>query len=242
MRAKDFRSLARDTLRGKWGVAVAVCFVAGLLLSGITSIFMAGNTGDMVRAILTMDEEAILNASLKYTSVSWIASLIVFVLSGVVNFGLCDFFTRMVKGEPVKVKQLFGHFGRIGAGIGMTFMIGLFTYLWSLLFVIPGIIAAYRYAMVPYLMAEFPDLGVMDAIRESKRLMQGNKWRLFCLELSFFGWALLAALTCGIGQLWLNPYMHTARAAFYMEVTGRGASAEPRQPVQPDYLNRSPEL
>lgn len=240
MRARDIRTLARNALRGRWGIAVAVCLVAGFLLTGVPSFFMASNTGNLIRAIMTADENVILHAMNAYSSSSWIGSLIVFILGGVVNFGLCDFFTRMNKGEQVGFKQLFGQFGRIGAGICMNFMVGLFTYLWSLLFVIPGIIAAYRYAMVPYLMAEFPDLGTMDAIRESKRLMHGNKWRLFCLELSFFGWAILAALTLGIGQLWLNPYMHAARAAFYMEVTGRGP-AEPEQPVRPDYLN-SPEF
>ena len=105
----------------------------------------------------------------------------------------------------------------------MNFMMGLFVFLWTLLFVFPGIVAAYRYAMVPYLMAEFPELRVMEAIRESKRLMKGNKWRLFCLHFSFIGWDLLCTLTMGIGYLWLNPYRMVAETAFYMEVTGRGA-------------------
>ena len=96
-----------------------------------------------------------------------------------------------------------------------------------MLLIVPGLIAAYRYSMVPYLMAEFPDLRIMDAMRESKRLMKGNKWRLFCLELSFFGWMLLGSVTI-VGSLWVVPYVHAAQAAFYMEVTGRG-------PVQPVY-------
>ncbi len=242
MRAKEFRTLARDTLCGKWGVAVAVCLVAGLLVSTVPSLFMGTSTGDFVESIMSQDLEAMMVASTRYLSGTWIATIISFILSGIVNLGMSDFFTRMVKGEPIAFKQLFGHFKRIWDGICMTFMVGLFTYLWSLLFIIPGIIAAYRYAMVPFLMAEFPDLGVMDAIRESKRLMQGNKWRLFCLNFSFFGWALLCSLTFGIGNLWLNPYMNTANAAFYLEVTGRGVSSEPRQPVQPDYLNRGPEF
>ena len=75
-------------------------------------------------------------------------------------------------------------------------------------------------------MAEFPDLRVMDALRESNRLMRGNKWRLFCLEISFFGWMLLGSLTV-IGSLWVNPYMDAARAAFYMDVTGRGPHRGP---------------
>ena len=103
----------------------------------------------------------------------------------------------------------------------MVVLRSIFVWLWSLLLVIPGIIAIYRYAMMPYLMAEFPDLGALDAMRESKRLMQGNKWRLFCLELSFIGWYLLSILTLGIGLLWLLPYVSASRAAFYLEITGR---------------------
>lgn len=96
---------------------------------------------------------------------------------------------------------------------------------------IPGVIATYRYAMIPYLLAEFPDLSVMDAMRESKRLMQGNKWRLFCLSFSFFGWVFVALLTLGIAFLWIEPYMQAANAAFYLEVTGRAELRYP-QPEQ----------
>jgi len=108
----------------------------------------------------------------------------------------------------------------------MNLVVGFFVFLWTLLLIIPGIIASYSYAMVPYLMAEFPDLSVMDALRESKRLMQGNKWRLFCMEISFIGWILLGSLAF-IGFLWVNPYMDAARAAFYMDVTGRGPQRSP---------------
>lgn len=97
----------------------------------------------------------------------------------------------------------------------------LFIWLWSLLFIVPGIIAAYRYRLAPYLMAENPNLGIREAVNMSKELMAGHKWRLFCLNLSFIGWGILSALTCGIGDLWLNPYIYAANAAFYVDRTGR---------------------
>lgn len=86
---------------------------------------------------------------------------------------------------------------------------------WSLLFVIPGIVAAYRYSMATYIMAENPGMQATEAIERSKALMDGRKGDLFCLDLSFIGWALLATLTAGIGYLWLTPYMTVSRAAFY---------------------------
>ena len=124
----------------------------------------------------------------------------------------------------------------------MWFWRGLFITLWSLLLFIPGIIAAYSYALTPYIMAEHPELRARDALRESKIMMKGNKWRLFCLELSFIGWILLvflsftalmlvsyfsgnlAALSIGmilflVGLLILNPYIEASRAAFYREIS-----------------------
>ena len=112
-------------------------------------------------------------------------------------------------------------------------MTSLLTFLWSLLFIVPGIIASYRYALAPYLMAENPDMGVMEAIARSKELMNGSKWRLFCLQLSFIGWSLLCVLTLGIGYLWLAPYQNAAEAAFYLEVTGR-TDAMPRPDLTAD--------
>ena len=232
MRAKELRAWARARLSGKWGVAVAVCLVAGLMVS-LPSVGGNVASSDMIEAMYELDLAQVAAVLTKIAFISSVLSMVVFVISGAVNIGLCDFFIRLVKGEPVEFKQLFGHFNRLGQGILMNLVISLFTFLWMLLFIIPGIIAAYRYAMVPYLMAEFPDLGVMDAMRESKRLMHGNKWRLFCLGFSFFGWILLGMVTCGIALLWVEPYMYAAHAAFYLEVTGRGASDEQEQPVAP---------
>ncbi len=271
MRAKEFRALARETLRGKWGPAVAVCLVSSLIL-GIPSIIVNLSSTNMQDLLELMEMEQMLAVLMRLATVSWIASIVSWVLSGVINFGTADYFTRLVKGEPVAFKQVFAHFRRILPGMGMTFMVGLFSALWMFLFLIPAallisliifssigfamflymfimlgslaaaLVVICRYSMVHYLLAEFTDLGVMDAIRESKRLMRGNCWRYFCLSMSFIGWYLLALVTFGLSQLWVNPYMQTACAAFYMEVTGRGPSAEPEQPVQPNYLNNGPEL
>ncbi len=113
-----------------------------------------------------------------------------------------------------------------------------FTYDWTALivtalamvfmlaFLVLPVIARYRYAMSDYVMAENPDMTVGDALRESTRMMKGNKWRLFCLQLSFIGWALLGILSLGIGFIWISPYMYQAEAAFYHEVSGREAIHE----------------
>jgi uncharacterized membrane protein len=84
--------------------------------------------------------------------------------------------------------------------------------------VIPGIIKTYSYSMAAYILQEHPEMTPNDAITKSRELMDGNKWRLFCLHFSFIGWSFLCVFTCGIGYLWLFPYEQTAVAAFYREI------------------------
>ena len=96
----------------------------------------------------------------------------------------------------------------------------LYVLLWSLLLIIPGIIAGYSYAMTEYILAEHPELTAGEAIDCSKQMMSGNRWRLFCMQFSFIGWNLLSALTLGIGSLWVRPYQQAATAAFYREISG----------------------
>lgn len=95
---------------------------------------------------------------------------------------------------------------------------GVFTFLWSLLFIVPGIIKSYSYAMTFYVMDDHPEMTAMEAIAESQRIMNGNKWRLFCLEFSFIGWYLLCVLTLGVLTFWVAPYREVAKAEFYESI------------------------
>ena len=112
---------------------------------------------------------------------------------------------------------LFSQFDRFGQGFLQAFLRGLYTFLWTLLFLIPGIVKSYAYAMTPFLMAEDPNLSAKEAIKLSQEKMRGHKGELFWLGLTFFGWSILAALTGGIGYIFLNPYMNAAYAAFYRD-------------------------
>lgn len=105
-------------------------------------------------------------------------------------------------------------------------LVGLFTYLWTLLFVIPGIIMGYAYSMAIFVSKDHPELTPMEAIRKSKELMRGHKWDLFVLDLSFIGWILLCILTCGLGIFFLLPYVEMAHAEFYREITEQVEEAQ----------------
>lgn len=127
------------------------------------------------------------------------------------------------------VALIFGFVGSAFVMGGMEFvaptllLIGGVALLFSVGFSFLPTIAYYRYAMSDYILAENPEISPSDALAESKRMMHGNKWRLFCLELSFIGWGILCLFTCGIGFLWLSPYMFQAEAAMYHEISGREA-------------------
>lgn len=110
--------------------------------------------------------------------------------------------------------------GRFKNSLCTLFMVNIFTALWTILFIIPGIIKGYSYAMTPYILkdkfaAGQTDIGATEAITESRHLMDGHKMDLFVLDLSFIGWGLLGIITCGIGFIWIVPYYRQTKANFY---------------------------
>ena len=116
------------------------------------------------------------------------------------------------------IDRLFAGYRQFGRIFVAYLLIFVYTFLWTLLFIIPGIVKSYSYAMTPYILADHPELSGEQAISRSMAMMQGNKLRLFLLHLSFIGWAILATLTCGIGFLWLYPYIYASMAVFYEDV------------------------
>ena len=141
-----------------------------------------------------------------------------FVIGGSVSIGHNRFCLKLVDGEQAQFEDLFSGFDIFGNAFVLNLLITLKVIAWSLLFVIPGIVAAYRYSMATYIMAENPGMQATEAIERSKALMDGRKGDLFCLDLSFIGWAILALIPAGLGFIWLIPYMYTAQAAFYEEL------------------------
>ena len=123
-----------------------------------------------------------------------------------------------VRGEEMPYATLFDGFGFIGKLILLNIVITLYVFLWSMLLIIPGIIAGYRYRFAVYNLCENPDMGVMEAISMSKAQTAGFKWTLFVLDLSFIGWILLSGLTLGILDIWLAPYREQANVGYFQEI------------------------
>ncbi len=136
--------------------------------------------------------------------------------SNVVAVGLRGWFLRFMRGENASVGELFASF-RIYRPVMVTKLLtGVYTFLWSLLFVIPGIVKGYAYSMADYIIYENPNLSADRAIQMSCQMTRGHKGDLFVLDLSWLGWQILSGITLGIlGIVYVNPYMYAAHAAAY---------------------------
>ena len=228
--ARDFKKIALQALTKSYWVALIVALVAGAL----GSMFLTGPmTGSFFSVVL--GREIVTNSSLNtVTAIPTIVILIFFLVAtsiiaviqflagGAAEIGVCSYNLKMMDNpEEAQFSTMFKGFDVFGKALGLRCWQLLLILLWTLLLVFPGVIAAYRYSMAPFIMADNPEISIRDAVRQSKQMMHGNKWRLFCLHFSFAGWHLLSLLTFGIGYLFLNPYLNAASAAFYLEVSGQ---------------------
>ena len=123
---------------------------------------------------------------------------------------------RASRGEdPGSFDTLFACFRQFWRFLCVQILMDLFIFLWTMLFIIPGIIASLAYSQTIYIMLDHPDMPVLDAIRASKQLMKGHKWEYFVLGLSFIGWSILSSFTLGLLSIWLTPYQYVTFANYY---------------------------
>ena len=246
--ASDFRSIARNALKGKWGIAV----IAGLIASLLGAIGSSGpklnvelNNGNFNANLQIFGQDVIsTNGGVEFWPVfagiatyiaifAVITGIALFILGSIVEVGYMKFNLDLVdRQKEAEIGTMFGYFQFWKSAACARLLKGVYILLWSILFIIPGIFAAYCYAMTSYILAENPELTASEAIERSKQMMSGNRWRLFCVQISFIGWEILSTLlTFGIGGLWITPYKQAATAAFYREISGTEYKyAQPEQP------------
>ena len=172
---------------------------------------MKGNWGWSILALLVVG------------AISSIADSITFglalIFTPVFAFGLASFFMTVARQGSAPFATIFTDtFSGFFKKWLTLFLEGLYVCLWSMLFVIPGIVKSYAYAMTPYILLDNPEMGANEAITKSKEMMKGYKWKLFCLDFSFIGWYLLSFLTFGLVLIYAIPLMNAARAQFYEEL------------------------
>ncbi len=162
---------------------------------------------------------------------SHVGGLLGLLVAGPLELGGAIFYLSFARDGSGRVGMVFKGFEAFATALGAYLLKGLFILLWSLLLIIPGIIAWIAYSQTFYLLADNPRLGAMAAISASKRMMMGYKWKYAYLQARFLGWVLLGVLTFGIGFIWIVPYMQTSFARFYDDLRPPALSADESAPV-----------
>ncbi len=213
----------------KW-TNVLVAFVYSLIVGAGGSISSSGNSftssnGAGVGTSSEGNEEAMVAAAIIVLVVVLIVSLVSFAVSffvvNPITMGTMAWFQKSIYTEKLGFDKMFDGFrgGHYIANVGAMALKHIYIFLWSLLFVIPGVVKSYSYFMVEYLKMENPNISAKEAIELSNRMTNGHKMDLFVLDLSFLGWNILSSLTCGIlGIVYVNPYYFAAKAFAYEEI------------------------
>ncbi len=177
-----------------------------------------GTQGNIISGISTMA------AFFLFVVTSMGGVLVITFLTNPFQVGCFRFFNRCFDTKP-QFKEVFYAFEhRYKNIVSVMFLRDLYTFLWLFVFIVPGIVKAYEYKMVPYLLAEHPDMQPREALEASRQLMYGQKWQTFLLDLSFVGWLLLSGMTFGIlGILFVTPYMRLTGVALYRKLLGGDA-------------------
>lgn len=179
------KSMAKQQIKGNIGVLFAVTLVVTIATYVVQLI---PGVGSVVSALIV-------------TPAMSIATICIYL--------------NLTKGIKPEVKELFAHFGEFWGAFKVTFLAGLFTILWCLLLIVPGIIKAFGYSQAMYILAENPGMGAREALKKSQEMMDGHKMELFVLSLSFLGWMLLSVVTFGIALIYVAPYMNATMTNFY---------------------------
>lgn len=235
----ELKARAKACLRRYYWMAFLVSLVASILGAGSGQPFnlgISGRTGSGYRSRTGSGYDGRFTDIRDYILVMAITLIIFFIIfivgivlqtfvGNVVQVGLCSYFLESRKTvTDAGFSRLFYGFGggRYLNILTVMFLKNLFVFGWTLLLIIPGIIKAYQYAMVPYILAEYPDMDYRTALKQSKDMMDGHKFEYFVLELSFIGWELLGLLACCIGVIFVTPYKNATFAEFYAELRQRG--------------------
>ena len=225
---KQIREKGRLAFKANYWKCVLVAFIMSILTTGLLTA-----TGGTTKGASTSGGSAISALSPEQLSTVVAAAVGTITLIGVIGILLKIFlFNPILVGgyrffkknldSPQEVGVVAEGFSGYGHIFATLFLRDLFLWLWTCLFVIPGIIKLYSYRLVPYILKDNPELSATEVITKSKEMMKGNKWRAFCLDFSFIGWDILGLLTCGLVNLfWTSPYHKSAHAQFYVDLLDR---------------------
>ena len=265
--SSNLRALGRNALAGKWQSAIIAVIVYTLCVQlppAILNTLFGLDMGELYSMNMGYSYNVgvdsystVYNSMPAYSPLSGIYSLLV---TGAMDLGLTLFFLAMFRRQIVGIGDVFLGFERYGKALGLFLFQGLFIVLWSLLFIVPGIIAAIRYSQAFFILADDPNKGIRQCMDESKMMMRGNKAKYFCMSLSFIGWAILASIPAGVlsgisealylsgfmtvlfdivGALCMAPviaYIYSTQAGFYEILAGHLIKETQPAPIDPEAI------
>ena len=201
----DLKNFAKESMRRNFGACVLVAFLLSLILGLDIS-----STGRLEELNLYVPDGVTV-------SVKWITLLISILIGNVLTVGCCRFFVENREYQAPVARVFYGfQRGNYANAVWIMFLRDVKIFLWTLLLIIPGIIKTYEYRMVPYIVADQPDIPAGEAFAISREMMMGQKLEAWILDISFFGWWLVASFTCGLaGIFWTVPYVHATNAELY---------------------------
>lgn len=228
----DLKSRAKAALKPFYWYGVLACIIAAILGAGTSGGYTSSSGSAAAKqgsaavsgsdTVITPETVAVFAAAMAIIAVILVAAVLVAIfVCNVIAVGKLRYFMESgSQGKSAGMGRLFSGFsgGSYFNIVKVMFFKGLFIGLWSCLFIIPGIIKAYEYHMIPYLLADNPQMERREAFRISKQMMDGNKFNAWVLQLSFIGWYILGGLLCGIGGIFVNPYYEMTFVELYWEL------------------------
>ena len=191
MNRAELKAAAKQQISGKIGVLFLITLIIGLISGAASALLNLIPGGSIIASV---------------------------IITPAFSLSVVRVYLSLLGGNTPKAGDAFSGFDDFWAAFKVIFLVGLFTFLWSLLFVIPGIVKTFAYSMSMYILAENKGKSALECINESKAMTNGHKMDLFVLNLSFIGWMLLVAVTFGIAAIWVVPYMNATMTNAYQSL------------------------
>lgn len=216
---REMKERGKAAFKANYWPCVLVALLMGLFTATATATYRTDSSTEFQYAVQSGDKAAIAALVGAFVLVAGIGLVIKIFLVNPIKLGGVHFFTENIEAGPMPVGAIKAGFQNYGHNFVVLLLQDVYLTLWFLLLIVPGLIKAYSYRMVPYILAEHPEFSATEVITRSREMMNGHKWQAFKLDLSFLGWILLGALTLGlVNVFWTAPYMESAQAALYLKL------------------------
>lgn len=209
---RKYKKYAKLQLKGRWKIPVFMTLICSLIILFLEAPDFRKFYEDYIQIM----DSNIANIASSPSFYSQLRTLLSMLIEYVILFAQLHVYIKISRSPaPVYFQDFINGFNLWARGILAGLWESLWTFLWSLLFIIPGIVKHYAYSQTKFLVTEYQDLSITKAMKISITIAHGHKAELFIMDLSFFGWFLLCALSCGIGIFWYVPYKTMAMTNAY---------------------------